>query len=120
MYLDYIEGNNKDAITFLIEKIGDREGADKFILAVKEGLNLSGEKLVWWIDIFNKYHQHDDYSYSNILKTRRHFRNIAFTYLDSCNYKMFHLWIKNWSNTLVVCRHAFPEKWSIRNLEDIR
>jgi hypothetical protein len=120
MYIEYIDGENKDAISFLIDKIGKKEGSDRFILAVRDGLNMSGDKLVWWVDLFNKYHNHDDYSYANILRTRRHFKNIAFTYLDSGNYKMFNTWIRNWSNMLIVCRHAYPEKWSVKTSENTK
>jgi hypothetical protein len=120
MYVDFVEGEHKDAVLYLINKIGQKEGSDRFILSVRDGLGMSGDKLVWWVNMFNKYHKHSDYSYANILRTRRHFKNIAFSYLDSGDYKMFSSWIKNWSNVLVICRHAYPEKWLVKNLEDIR
>lgn len=118
MYLT--EEKNKDAVWELMEKIGHKEGSDRFILAVRDGLSMSGSRLKWWVNMFDKYHNHDDYSYANLLKTRKHFKNIAFTYLDSGDYKMFESWIKNWSNTLIVCRHAYPEKWSAKNSEDTK
>ena len=121
MYIEYMERSDKqDAVTYLIDKLGHLDGSDRFILAVRDGLGLSGNRLVWWIDTFHKYHNHEDYSYANILRTRRHFKNIAFSYLDSNNYKMFNSWIRNWSNTLIICRHAYPEKWSVKNLEDTK
>lgn len=120
MYVDFESGNQKDAVSLLINKIGHKDGSDRFILAVRDGLNMSGSRLVWWVNMFDKYHKHEDYSYANLLKTRKHFKNIAFTYLDSGDYKMFGSWIKNWSNTLIVCRHAYPEKWLAKNLEDIK
>jgi hypothetical protein len=120
MYVDFVEGEHKDAVLYLIDKIGEKEGSDRFILAVRDGLGMSGSKLVWWVNMFDKYHNHGDYTYANLLRTRRHFKNIAFSYLDSGDYKMFNSWIKNWSNVLVICRHAYPEKWLIKNSEDIR
>ena len=120
MYVDFIEGDNRDSVSFLFERIGHKEGSDKFILAVRDGLGMSESKLVWWVSMFDKYHKHEDYTYSNLLKTRKHFKNIAFTYLDSGDYNMFSSWIKNWSNLLIVCKYAYPEKWLVKNLEDIR
>jgi len=114
----YVE--NKDSVSYLIDKIGHKEGSDRFILAVRDGLGMSGSRLVWWVNMFDKYHNHDDYTYANLLRTRKHFKNIAFTYLDSGDYKMFTSWIKNWANVLIVCRHAYPEKWSIKSLEDTK
>lgn len=120
MYVDFVDGKHKDAISFLIDRMGHRYGADKFILSARDALGLSGSRLVWWVGMFDKYHNHDDYSYPNLLKTRKHFKNLAFTYLDSGDYKTFESWIKNWSNTLIICRNAYPEKWLIKNSEDIR
>lgn len=117
MYLKFIDGENKDAIMFLMNEIGHVEGSDRFILGCRDALGLYDEKLVWWIDLFSKYHKHNDFSYESLLRTRKHFKNIAFTYLDNSNYNMFNTWIKNWSNVLIVCRHSYPEKWSVKNLE---
>jgi hypothetical protein len=118
MYLT--EDKGKDEVWTLMDKIGHKEGSDRFIIAVRDGLEMSGSKLTWWVNMFDKYHNHEDYTYNNILRTRKHFKNIAFTYLDCGDYKMFNSWIKNWSNVLIVCRHAYPEKWSVKSLEDIR
>jgi hypothetical protein len=120
MYLEFVKNKHKDAVSFLIDKMGHKEGSDRFILAVRDGLGMSGQRLVWWVNTFDKYHKHENYTYNNILKTRRHFKNIAFTYLDSGDYKMFESWIKNWSNTLIVCRHAYPDKWLAKNSEDTK
>jgi len=120
MYLDFIEGEQKDAVTFLVDRLGHKDGSDRFILAVKDSLRLSNQKLVWWIDIFNKYHNHPDYNYESLLRTRRHFKNIAFTCLDNGNYKMFNVWIKNWADLLVIFRYAYPERWETKPLENIK
>lgn len=116
----HIEKDKKDAVTDLINSMSHITGSDRFILGSRDGLGFSGSKLVWWVDIFSKYHKHDDYSYEALLMTRKHFKNIAFTYLDNGNYTMFNSWIKNWANVLIVCRHAYPEKWTTKNLEITR
>jgi hypothetical protein len=114
----YVE--NKDSVSHLIDKFGHMEGSDRFILAVRDGLGMSGNRLVWWVNMFDKYHNHEDFTYANLLRTRKHFKNIAYTYLDSGDYKMFTSWIKNWSNLLIVCRHAYPDKWLVKNSEDTK
>lgn len=120
MYLKYMESAEKDAVKFLIDNLGHIEGADKFILGSRDALKLSGQKLVWWVDMFNKYHKHDDYSYESLLMTRKHFKNVAFTYLDNSNYDVFNSWIRNWSNVLIICRYSYPEKWSVKSFETIK
>lgn len=118
MYL--VEDKGKDEVRTLMDKIGHKEGSDRFILAVRDGLGMSGSRLVWWVNMFDKYHNHEDFTYANILRTRKHFKNIAYTYLDAGDYKMFTSWIKNWSNLLIVCRHAYPDKWLVKNSEDTK
>jgi hypothetical protein len=121
MYLKYKDGDCEDAVVFLINELGHKDGADRFIYGVMEGLGLSGRNLVHYVHLFNKFHHHDDYSYANLLRTRKHFKNLAFTYLDDGDYKTFNSWIKHWSNLLIICRHSYPERWKIKNnFEDIR
>lgn len=119
MYLGYEEKEN--AVMYLLDKIGHKDGADRFIYGVKEGIGLSGKKLVHFVYMFEKYHHHNDYSYASLLRTRKHFKNLAFTYLDQGDFKLYNSWIKSWSNLLIICRQAYPEKWKIKNtFEDIR
>lgn len=117
MYLEYKESSGTDATSFLIEKLCKKDGHDRLIFAAKESLGLGGDKLVWWVGMIDNYHAHPDFSYNNLLRTRKHFKNIAFSYLDKNDYKLFSAWIKNWSDLLIVCRHAYPELWESKNSE---
>jgi hypothetical protein len=120
MYLEYKESGEDDAVSFLIKKLCNKDYHDTLILSARDALNLSGDSLVWWVGMVDNYHKHPDFSYNNLLRTRKHFKNIAFSYLDDGNYEMFSRWIKNWSDLLIVCRYAFPELWESKNSETIR
>ena len=120
MYLEYKESEESDAVSFLVKKLCHKDKHDRLILSVRDSLNLSGDRLVWWVGMLNNYHVHPDFSYSNLIRTRKHFKNIAFSYLDDGNFDMFSRWIKNWSDLLIVCRYAYPDLWESRNSEFIK
>lgn len=115
MYVKFMDSGREDAVEFLIEELCKIDGHDRLILAAKDALRLSGPKLVWWVGMLHNYHKHPDFRYDNLLRTKKHFKNIAFSFLDEGNYKMFSVWVKNWSDLLIVCRHAYPELWEFKN-----
>ena len=100
-----------DATQWLIDELYKVDGATDFIYAAREVLGLTGSRLVWFVGMFDNFHNHPDYLMSNLIRTRVHFKKIAMSKLDENDYKSFRAMIKNWSEVLAVCRYLDP-KWS--------
>lgn len=105
-----------NAIEFLYGKFGDLNGGLDFIDAVHLGLKKTGRELVWFCGMFDNYHNHNDYSIDNLLRTKKHFKNVALGFLNKQEYDPFNTWIKNWSNTLIICNYIAPDRWE--NVKD--
>jgi hypothetical protein len=106
----YRESGN-EALPFLRDFFANIEGGIDFVHSSKEALKLKDRDLVWWCGMMHNYHQHPDYSTENLLKTRKHFKNIALGYLNSQEYGVFKTWISNWADLLIVTNYMNPHMW---------
>lgn len=100
-----------DANDFLYKFFSGYKNGIDFVDSSAQSLKLSGRALVWWCGMIHNYHQHPDYTVENLLKTRKHFKNIALRYLNDQQYGVFKTWIDNWSNLLIVTNHLDPSLW---------
>jgi hypothetical protein len=100
-----------DEFVFLYKVFGDYDGGIQFVDASAEALKLSGRDLVWWCGMIKNYHHHPDYLPGSLVRTRKHFKNLALRYLNSGEYDTFKTWIRNWSNMLIVGNFLAPELW---------
>lgn len=103
--------HTEDAMEFLYSRFGVYDGGIDFVDAVHTALKKKGRDLIWFCGMFHNFHNHDDYTIENLLRTKKHIKNIALGYLNKQEYDLFNVWIKHWSNTLIVCNHIAPERW---------
>lgn len=97
-----------DATKWLVEEMCKVDGSTDFIYAAKEALDLNKEKLVWYVGMIDKYHNHPDMLVPSLTRTRVHFKNIAMSFLHKKDYKMYRVWMKNWIDLLAICRYLDP------------
>lgn len=96
---------------FLYNHFSKFKGGIDFVDSSSTALQKSGSDLVWWCGMVSKYHQHPDYTPESLIKTRKHFKNVALRYLNEQDYVVFKSWIENWSNMLIVTNYMDPSLW---------
>jgi hypothetical protein len=96
---------------FLYDFFSKYKNGIAFVDASMNSLKLQGRDLVWWCGMVHKFHQHPDYTTESLMKTRKHFKNLALTYLNDQEYKTFKSWIGHWSDLLIVTNFMDPYLW---------
>lgn len=92
---------------FLNQEIGLIKGAPYFIdktLEVLDTIKMPDDRIIWWVGMFCNYHNHDDFTYGNLQKTRAHFKNLARRFLDENDTQSFLNWERNWSIITIICK----------------
>jgi hypothetical protein len=104
-----------------VNELSDFEGCEKFVHSCKQVSKTDGIDLVGFVSTIMKYHNHDDLSIGSLIRTRKHFKNLAFTYLDKDEDEKFRSWMNNWIDMILICKKVNPNEWEKkRSFENTR
>lgn len=103
--------SNESPYDFLRKELSDVPGYEKFLDAMETAANIKPRDSVFWVGIFMKYHDHPTVEIDDLLRTKKHFKNLALTYLNQGDYALYRSWINNWSKLLAICHKIEPTAW---------
>ena len=111
----------EQAEEYIVSELSNLKGCEKFVHSCKQVSNTDGIALVGFVSTIMKYHNHDDLSISSLIRTRKHFKNLAFTYLDRDEDDKFKAWMNNWVDMILICKKVNPNEWEKKRfLENTR